>query len=61
MDINLMQGLIGAGLGIVLFVMGLYKGRVQGVEITLQHMFDNGVLRTDEEGNLRAGPKLLEE
>ena len=61
MDINLMQGLIGAGLGIVLFVMGLYKGRVQGVGIALQHMFDNGVLRTDEEGNLRAGPKLLED
>ena len=57
MDINLMQGLIGAGLGIVLFVMGLYKG----IEITVRHMFDNGVLRTDEEGNLRAGPKLLEE
>ena len=52
------QGLIAAGIGIVIFVMGYLKGSMVSTKRTLDTIIGMGYLAVDNEGNLVAGPKL---
>jgi hypothetical protein len=58
MDITILQGIAASIIGIVLFLMGYYKGTQSGVQTAVQSMFDMGVLAVDENNNVIAGPKV---
>lgn len=59
---NLLFGLLGALIGVVIFLMGFYRGRKfgidEGVKFTFNQMFEDGLLAEDDDGNLCAGPEL---
>jgi hypothetical protein len=58
MDIGTLQGLLGAGIGILIFLMGYYKGTITGMKNTIDSMFAMGVLAVDEQNNVIAGPQI---
>lgn len=58
MDISTMQGLIAAGIGLILFFMGYYKGEKRGARFAVNYLFESGVLAVDSSGNIKAGPEL---
>jgi hypothetical protein len=58
MDITVLQGIAASAIGIVLFLMGYYKGTRSGIQTAVQSMFDMGMLTIDKNNNIVAGPKL---
>jgi hypothetical protein len=52
------RGLFGVSIGIILFLMGYFRGSKSGVSAAVEHMFTVGLLATDKDGNIIAGPKL---
>ena len=58
MDIITLQGTLAAGIGIVLFLMGYYKGTSNGIENAVQSMFKLGVLALDADDNVIPGPQI---
>jgi hypothetical protein len=58
MDMSTLQGLLGAGIGILLFAMGYYKGTITGMKSAVESMFAMGVLAVDEQNNIIAGPQI---
>jgi|TARA_B110000503_G_C6932854_1_gene323554 hypothetical protein len=58
MDDITVRGLVGVSIGIILFLMGYSKGSKSGVSAAVEHMFKLGLLATDTNGNIVAGPKL---
>jgi hypothetical protein len=58
MDISILQGILASLIGILLFLMGYYKGAQTGMKNAVESMFKMGVLAVDEENNVVAGPKL---
>jgi hypothetical protein len=58
MDIGTTQGLIAAGIGIVLFGMGYWKGNQTGLHNAVEALFKMGVLAVNENDEVVAGPKI---
>jgi|APGre2960657468_1045069.scaffolds.fasta_scaffold441055_1 hypothetical protein len=58
MDDATIRGLAAVAIGIVLFLMGYARGSKSGVSAAVEHMFTAGLLATDKDGNIIAGPKL---
>ena len=62
MDDATIRGLAAVAIGIVLFLMGYFRGSKSGVKsgvsAAVEHMFTAGLLATDKDGNIIAGPKL---
>jgi hypothetical protein len=58
MDDATIRGLAAVAIGIVLFLMGYARGSKSGVAAAVEHMFTAGLLATDKDGNIIAGPKL---
>lgn len=58
MDISTLQGLIASGIGILLFLMGYWKGTSDGVQGAVQSMFELGILAVDENDNVVPGPHI---
>ena len=58
MDISTLQGIAASVIGILLFLMGYWKGTTTGLQNAVQSMFDMGILAVDENDNVIAGPKV---
>jgi hypothetical protein len=58
MDDATVRGLTAVAIGIVLFLIGRYQGKRQGVTTAVEYMLKTGVLGVDKEGHIIAGPKL---
>lgn len=58
MDYGTFQGLVAAGCGIVLFLMGYYKGRISGAASALDTLIAMRMLKINNEGNVVKGDKL---
>lgn len=52
------QGMIAAGIGIIIFVMGYVKGSTVSTKRTLDTIISMGLLAFNDKGDLIAGPKL---
>lgn len=58
MDIETTQGLIAVGIGIILFVMGYWKGSQSGLKNAIETLFKMGVLAVDKDDQVIPGPEL---
>lgn len=58
MDISTLQGLLAAGIGLLLFAMGYWKGTSNGIKNAVESMFAIGVLAVDDDNNVIAGPEI---
>jgi|TARA_B110000503_G_scaffold133573_1_gene211314 hypothetical protein len=58
MDFSTLSGLTASFIGILLFLMGFYKGKSKGIENAIQSMFTIGVLAVDADDNIIAGPEI---
>ena len=58
MDIEITQGLLAVGIGIILFVMGYWKGSQSGLKNAIETLFKMGVLAVDKDDQVIPGPEL---
>ena len=58
MDMETTQGLIAVGIGIILFVMGYWKGNQTGLQNAVEALFKMGVLAVDKDDQVIPGPEL---
>jgi len=52
------QGLLAVGIGIILFVMGYWKGSQSGLKNAIETLFKMGVFAVDEDDQVIPGPEL---
>lgn len=53
-----MTGTLAVIIGVIIFLMGYFKGTKRGTENAVNHMFESGILDVDSKGNIVAGSKL---
>lgn len=58
MDIEITQGLLAVGIGIILFGMGYWKGSQSGLKNAIETLFKMGVLAVDKDDQVIPGPEL---
>jgi len=58
MEIGTMQGLTAVTIGILLVVLGYWKGKHDGIAGAVESLFNMGVLAVDEDDNVIAGPEI---
>ena len=52
------QGLVAVGCGIILFLMGYWKGRHTGISQELDSLISMRILKVTDDGNIVRGDRL---